>query len=151
MIDSVYYLLPSGIPILSVPINEQFENALNDDTDLLFSGMIHAISNFMNEIAVGEARAFQTDKFNIFISTKSSFTLVVIAGLDTKTKENELEELAKELVSQIAPYLLDVNLSLFSGELPFADELTSKVRKSIKKWESENQNSAASKLKKSLW
>ncbi len=94
MIQSVYIISRSGLPIVAVGKDEKTQ----EFTEVaLFSGIVSAIQTAMQEIDVGVPKFVDTKKFEIYIEIEEEFAVALVR----ESKEVEDRDLMHEITAEI--------------------------------------------------
>ncbi|MCG3216265.1 MAG: hypothetical protein KAS63_06080 [Candidatus Heimdallarchaeota archaeon] len=94
MIQSVYIISRSGLPIVAVGKDEKTQ----EFTEIaLFSGIVSAIQTAMQEIDVGVPKFVDTKKFEIYIEIEEEFAVALVR----ESKEVEDRDFMHEITAEI--------------------------------------------------
>ena len=98
MIQAVYVISPSGIPICYVDVNEK-EDKIKETT--LFAGIISAVDIAMKEIEGGNVKLVETGKNNIFVDVKEKFVLAIVCEKNMNIDKEDLEKVSTKIGANI--------------------------------------------------
>lgn len=153
MVEAVYILNNSGIPILSMvqPLKESVSD--NQDAEsYLFSGILSAIMSIMEEINAGMLKKINTDRRYIHLYRNNDFSIAIITNLDDTLEDSVVEEIFSQIETEIF-FFLDKskeNISLISDSE--WEVLEKKILSIIRNTYSDQEDQQAIKrIKESLW
>ncbi len=148
MIQSVYIISRSGLPIVAVGKDEKTQ----EFTEVaLFSGIVSAIQTAMQEIDVGVPKFVDTKKFEIFIEIEEEFAVALVRESKEVEDRDFMHEITAEILNKLDEKYDDLSDYNMLSESQISD-IRAIISRLIQKGEKELSKRKATKIaSNSFW
>ena len=148
MIQSVYIISRSGLPIVAVGKDEKTQ----EFTEVaLFSGIVSAIQTAMQEIDVGVPKFVDTKKFEIFIEIEEEFAVALVRESKEVEDRDFMHEITAEILNKLDEKYDDLSDYNMLSESQI-DDIRAIISRLIQKGEKELSKRKATKIaSNSFW
>lgn len=148
MIQSVYIISRSGLPIVAVGKDEKTQ----EFTEVaLFSGIVSAIQTAMQEIDVGVPKFVDTKKFEIFIEIEEEFAVALVRESKEVEDRDFMHEITAEILNKLNEKYDDLSDYNMLSESQISD-IRAIISRLIQKGEKELSKRKATKIaSNSFW
>ena len=148
MIQSVYIISRSGLPIVAVGKDEKTQ----EFTEVaLFSGIVSAIQTAMQEIDVGVPKFVDTKKFEIYIEIEEEFAVALVRESKEVEDRDFMHEITAEILNKLNEKYDDLSDYNMLSESQISD-IRAIISRLIQKGEKELSKRKATKIaSNSFW